>query len=121
MTDSELRQGRGYVPNPYETTPPTSSADALEDYLRYVSHERSRAEAVEIIKNVDPSKIVLALQGRPTGSPLTRHELEVATVFDYCIQKQLLKTPAQAIGTIISVKFEVEDGGVFVGEERARN
>lgn len=45
-------------------------------------------------------------------------ELVLSTTLTYCIRKGLLQSPIDAIGELAAVRWEVLEGGVFVGEER---
>ncbi len=118
---NEESQVRPWSPNPNETVPPSTAEEALEYFIRYSASQGSRAVVKELMKGVDASVVVLALNGKTVKREPTPFELEIATVISYCVRQKLLEgSPYQAIGAIETVKAELEDGGVFVGEERKK-
>jgi len=118
MTDRQIQEQTGFRPNPNETVPPQTANDAFEDLLRFMAAKQTRAQVIEELKAVDPSKIVFAVQGVKTGPLLTNLELMIGNTVEYCVREGLLRSPIQAVGAIEGVRQEVLDGGVFVGTEK---
>ena len=71
MTDRSSSEQTGFRPNPNETVPPKTADGAIEDLLRFMASQQTRADIIEQLKVVDPSKVVAAVQGITTGPPLT--------------------------------------------------
>lgn len=117
MTDRSTSEQTGFRPNPNETIPPKTTDGAIEGLLRYMASLRTRAVIIEQLKEVDPSKVVAAVQGVTTGPPLSSLELMLGMTLEYCAREGLLRSPIQAVGAIEAVRQEVLDGGVFVGTE----
>lgn len=108
----------GWVPYPEGSVLPATAGDAFEDAIRYLGTLTPRATVRDWVRATDSKRIVEAAQGMVTDRHLNPAELCLGATLDYCIKKGLLQSPAFAIGAIESLKQEVLEGGVFIGQER---
>lgn len=105
-------------PNPYEQFPPSDAYDAFSDCMRFLAITSSRAEIIEFAQGLDSVRIIQGVQGimviRP---PLSGRELMVGNVVEWCARR-FNTTPVETIGALESVRQEILDGGIFVGQEQ---
>ncbi len=113
-----LERRAGIVPYPEGAVLPKTATDAFEDLIRFAGTLQPREEVKKLVGKLDPSRIILAAQGLPIHPPLDDFEHYAFYTLEYCLRNDLLRTPVQAIGTIVAVKQEVLNGGVFIGQER---
>lgn len=109
--------GHEYLPNPNQQVVPTNAGDALIDLIRYqVSINRwTREKTKELVRDIDPGKIVRAIQGKMEGEePLKPFESELATAVDWCIQKGFLRKNTDIVTTIAFAQFKIEHNQAFI-------
>lgn len=118
---SVMERRAGWVPYPEGTVLPPTARDAFEDAVRFMGTILPRTQVRELVEGMDSDRVVEVIQGMPVRPHLNAVELCLGSTLEYCIQRGLVRGPADAIMTIESVRQEVLEGGVFVGQESTPN
>lgn len=118
---SVMERRAGWVPYPEGTILPPTARDAFADAVRFMGTILPRSEVRELVEGMGSHRVLEVVQGMRVTPPLNAVEKCLGSTLEYCIKERLVQNPVEAVMTIESVRQEVLDGGVFVGQERIPN